>query len=144
MPDDLPDQLRAIRKGTDPDNEAILRDAAAEIEALRAEVESRRDEADAERLKRRELERWLAAVKETLRPWWQGESGWDGSLVGLPAAVEGVAGRFREVEAELGRLRTDFDVLAQFVDVRAEETCGLGDDRCEAWKACQAAKGGTK
>lgn len=69
----------------------------SEVERLTAVAEMRRDEADRERLERRDCERWLRSIKETLRPWWSDYgSNWDGSLCGLPIVVESVARKFAE------------------------------------------------
>lgn len=64
------------------------------------EIERLKDELARERLARRDAERWLNSIKETLRPYWQdARSNWDGSLCGLPAEVVGVARKFAELEA---------------------------------------------
>jgi hypothetical protein len=51
------------------------------------------------------MQRWLNAIKETLRPWWQDDrSNWDGSLCGLPNEVDGVARYIREIEIQRSAL----------------------------------------
>ncbi|MGE4195962.1 MAG: hypothetical protein AB7G11_02405 [Phycisphaerales bacterium] len=65
-------------------------------------VERLRDEADRERLERRDVERWLTEVKATLEPWWKGRVGkFDRTLDGMPTVARVVAQRIQEMEADL-------------------------------------------
>lgn len=96
----------------------------AKVHELRGDVEIRRDEADSERLKRRQAEEWLSAIKEMLRPWWHSaRPNWDGlPNPWLPGETAGVADEIRKREEAAGcLLRATKQLLDAFENGRIKD-----------------------
>ena len=70
------------------DENEIKLPSPAEIEKWQQEAESRRDEADKERLERRKLDSLLKTIKGIIPFEWEMDCGnWNGDVVGLPGVI---------------------------------------------------------
>jgi hypothetical protein len=112
---------------------------SAECDAAIALAETRRDEADHERLGRRDAERVLVQAKAAIAPH-QAEDdapNWDGSIVGVPTVAKQVLGRMAaERDAALRRM-AELEAV-----VRAVEWGSFGFDRYgQAASHCPACGG---
>jgi hypothetical protein len=91
-----------------PTTPAVL--MPADAAGLGLDIEQMKDDLARERLARRNAERWLIHIKETLRPYWQDErSNWDGSLCGLPVEVMGVARKIEDLRARVAELEAELE-----------------------------------